>query len=96
MRKEESRVRIGPLYADNEQVAQGLLQAVSKAVVSQNSHTDTKMTLVVPDINTVAINLVEKVLCGKLGFPSVHMFSKGIPASMNLPKTFAISSSDIG
>ena len=96
MRKEESGVRIGPLYADNEQVAQGLLQAVSKAVVSQNPHTDTKMTLVVPDINTVAINLVEKVLCGKLGFPSVHMFSKGIPASMNLPKTFVISGLDIG
>ena len=89
-------VRIGPLYADNEQVAQGLLQAVSKAVVSRNPHTDTKMTLVVPDINPVAIDLVEKVLFGKLGFPSVHMFSKGIPASMNLPKTFAISSLDIG
>ena len=89
-------VRIGPLYADNEQVAQGLLQAVSKVVVSRNPHTNTKMTLVVPDINPVAIDLVEKILFGKLGFPSVHMFSKGIPASMNLPKTFAISSLDIG
>ena len=96
MRKEESGVRIGPLYADNEQVSQGLLQAVSKAVVAQNPHTDTKMTLVVPDINPVAINLVEKVLFGKLGFPLVHMFLKGIPTSMDLPKTFAISSLDIG
>ena len=89
-------VRIGPLFADNEQVAQGLLQAVSKAVVSRNPHTDTKMTLVVPDINPVAINLVERVLFGESDFQPVHMFSKGIPASMNLPKIFGITSLDIG
>ena len=96
MLAEEKGIRIGPLFADNEQIARGLLQAVSKAAVSRNPHTDTKMTLVVPDINPVATNLVEKVLHGEAEFHPVHMFSKGIPESMNLSKTFAISSLDSG
>jgi len=90
MLKEDKGVRITPLFADNEQIARGLLQAVSEALSSQNPlHTDVQITLVVPDINPVAMNLVENVLSGRSDFQGVHMFTKGIPASMNLAKTFA-------
>ena len=92
----ELGVRIGPLFADDKRVAQGLLQAVAKAVISQNPHIDTKMTLVVPDINQAAINLIEKESFGKSDFQLVRMFSKGIPSKMKLPKIFAISSLDLG
>lgn len=96
MLKEEQGMRIGPLFADDKQVAQGLLQAVSKAVISRNPRIDTNMTLVVPDINQAAINLIKKESFGKSDFQLVRMFSKGIPAKMKLPKIFAISSLDLG
>ena len=96
MLQEEKGVRIGPLFADDKRIAQGLLQAVSKTVISRNPHIDTEMTLVVPDINQAAINLIENELFGKSDFQQPRMFSKGIPAKMNLPKIFAISSLDLG
>ena len=97
MLKEDKGVRITPLFADNEQIARGLLQAVSEALSSQNPpHIDVQITLVVPDINPVAMNLVENILSGRSDFQVVHMFTKGIPASMNLAKTFAIISKDLG
>lgn len=96
MLQEEKRVRIGPLFADDKRIAQGLLQAVSITVISRNPHIDTEMTLVVPDINQAAINLIENELFGKSNFQQTQMFSKGIQAKMNLPKIFAISSLDVG
>lgn len=96
MLQEEKGVRIGPLFADDKRIAQGLLQAISKTVISRNPHIDTEMTLVVPDINQAAINLIENELFGKSDFQQPRMFSKGIPAKMNLPKIFAISSLDLG
>ena len=70
MLKEEQGVRIGPLFTDDKQVAQGLLQAISKAVISRN-YIDANMTLVVPDINQAAINLIEKESFGKSDFQLV-------------------------
>ena len=96
MLDEEKGVRIAPLFADNEQIARGLLQAVSEALTSQSPCVDVQIVLVVSDINPVAINLVENVLSGKCDFQPVRMFTNGIPASMNLAKTFAISSLDLG
>jgi len=96
MLDEEKGVRIAPLFADNEQIARGLLQAVSEALTSQSPCVDVQIILVVSDINPVAINLVENVLSGKCDFHPVRMFTNGIPASMNLAKTFAISSLDLG
>ena len=97
MLDEDKGMRIAPLFADNEQIARGLLLAVAEALTSQNPpHVDVDITLVVPDINPVAVNLVESILSGKSDFQPVRMFTEGVPASMNLAKTFAIASLDLG
>ena len=55
MLDEEKGVRIAPLFADDEQIARGLLLAVAETLTSQNPpHVDVDITLVVPDINPVS------------------------------------------
>ena len=96
MRREENGVRIGPLFADNDHVAQSLLQAISTTMAAQDPHGDAEITLVVPDINPAAINLIDNVLSVKPAFHLVRMFTKGVPQNMDMLKTFAITSIGLG
>ena len=97
MAREENGMRVAPLFADNDQIARGLLQAVTTAVAVQNPHGDVEITLVVPDINPVAIHLMGNVLSGKPAFDQARMYTRGVPQSMmNILKIFAITSIGLG
>ena len=89
--------RIGPLLADNAQVARSLYRTIFGSVASE----DPAGTIIIdvpfgenipPDAYQIAAN----ELSGRRVFTFVHMCTKGIPSNLLLHKVFGVTSLETG
>ncbi|MBG1270172.1 GNAT family N-acetyltransferase [Nostoc sp. WHI] len=88
IRSAHTGFRIGPLFANDEQIAEALFQAL----LAQNPHAPVFFD--VPDTNIQAIELVQRYLLQPVS-QTARMYTKEIP---NLPinRVFAVTSLELG
>ncbi|WP_334966450.1 GNAT family N-acetyltransferase [Nostoc sp.] len=80
--------RIGPLFANDEQIAEALFQAL----LAQNPHAPVFFD--VPDTNVQAINLVQRYQLQPVS-QTARMYTKEIP-SLPINRVFAVTSLEVG
>jgi len=87
-RKLEQGYKIGPLFSDNEQVAQQLLNAIQFDISGESVFLD------VPEINKNALQLAES-LNARIVFTTARMYQRGLP-KINHQKVFGITTFELG
>ena len=80
--------RVGPLFANDEQIAEALFQAL----LAQNPHAPVFFD--VPDTNLQAINLVQRYQLQPVS-QTARMYTKEIP-SLPIYRVFAVTSLEVG
>ena len=80
--------KIGPLFADNEHVAENLFAALKSHVPGESIFLDT------PEVNPAAVELAERHHMRVL-FQTVRMYSKEEP-SIPLSRTFGVTTFELG
>jgi ribosomal protein S18 acetylase RimI-like enzyme len=80
--------KIGPLFADNEQIAEELLGALSVSVPGE------LITLDVPETNPAAIALAERHGMTRI-FETARMYTKALPA-LPVDHVFGVTSFELG
>ncbi|MEH2315516.1 MAG: GNAT family N-acetyltransferase [Nostoc sp.] len=88
MRSAHTGFRIGPLFANDEQIAEALFQAL----LAQNPHAP--VFLDVPDANLQAIDLVQRYQLQPVS-QTARMYNKEIP-SLPIYRIFAVTSLELG
>jgi ribosomal protein S18 acetylase RimI-like enzyme len=88
IRSAHTGFRIGPLFANDEQIAEALFQAL----LAQNP--DAPVFIDVPDVNVQAINLVQRYQL-QLVLQTARMYTKEIP-SLPINRVFAVTSLELG
>ncbi len=80
--------KVGPLFADDAQIAKHLLDAIQFDIAGELIYLD------VPEINQDAINLAES-LDSEVVFTTARMYQKGLP-DIEHQKVFAITTFELG
>lgn len=80
--------KIGPLFADDAQIAETLFQCLSSFSYAKPVFLDT------PDVNPQAISLAEKYGM-KPVFECVRMYTRGIP-NINIDRVFGVTTLELG
>ena len=94
--KREEGWRVGPLFADNSQIARSLYREVCSKIAAENPEDIIAVDVPYGDlVNPDALKIV-KELSGIPTFKCVRLYTKGIPSSMPLKKLFGITSLEIG
>ena len=88
IRKAKEGLRIGPIFAENQEIAEKLFLALSTYSENQNVYID------VPDINKQAITLVENYQM-QCVFECVRMYSVQEP-NIDWKKIFGVTSLELG
>jgi ribosomal protein S18 acetylase RimI-like enzyme len=88
IRSAHTGFRIGPLFANHEQIAEALFQAL----LAQNP--DAPVFIDVPDVNLQAINLVQRYQLQPV-LQTGRMYTKEIP-SLPINRVFAVTSLELG
>jgi len=83
-----SGYKIGPLFADNRDIAECLLDALTADIAGENFYLDT------PETNTDAIAIAESRGMGKV-FATARMYQKGLP-DLSYEKIFGITTFELG
>ena len=88
---------IGPLFADNSQIARDLYRAVIEGVKAQGSG---KCIMVyVPHgagCHPESLSIAVRELAGVEVLQEIRMFTQGVPPNLPLAKIFAITSPELG
>ncbi|MCP4325473.1 MAG: GNAT family N-acetyltransferase [Psychromonas sp.] len=87
-RKLEQGYKIGPLFADNYQIAEQLLNAIQSNITGESIFLD------VPEINNNALQLAES-LNAEIVFTTARMYQKGLP-EIDHRKVFGITTFELG
>ena len=94
--KREDGWRIGPLFADNAEIARSLYREACSKVAAEDPQGIIAVDVPYGDlINPDALKIV-KELSGIPTFKCARIYTKGIPASMPLQKLFGITAIEIG
>jgi hypothetical protein len=94
--KREDGWRIGPLFADNAEIARSLYREACVKVAAEDPQGIIAVDVPYGDlINPDALKIV-KELSGIPTFKCARIYTKGIPASMPLQKLFGITAIEIG
>jgi N-acetylglutamate synthase-like GNAT family acetyltransferase len=88
IRKCRNGFKIGPLFADNSDVAESIFRALASKAVDELIYID------VPVINDEALKIAQKYEM-KLVFETARMYSKNIP-NISINKIFGITSFELG
>jgi hypothetical protein len=94
--KQEDRWKIGPLFADNSQVARSLYRAAFAKVAAEDS-----TAVVIVDVpygaaqNPDALQIAKEMSPTPV-FTAARMYSKGVPSGIPMKKIFAITSVELG
>ena len=95
--KKEDGWRIGPLFADNSQIARGLYCAMIEGVAAQ--HSTASITMDVPcgdGCNPDAIDILLTELSGFVTDRYVRMYTMGPPPNYPLQKMYVVTSVELG
>ena len=91
--KDEDGRRIGPLFANNVEIARTLCKTAIE--VTAHHHSEEKIILDVPvEVNPEGLHLAENELGGECISSNVRMFTKGLP-DIPLKKTFGITALEV-
>jgi ribosomal protein S18 acetylase RimI-like enzyme len=88
VRRSESGYRIGPLFADNEEIAEKILQALLTKGINSSVFID------IPDIHSQAMALVQRHQM-QPGFETARMYTKGTP-DLPMSRIFGVTSLELG
>ena len=88
--------KIGPLFADNSQIARGLYLAVFDKVAAENPTAVVTVDVPFGDTSNPDALQIAKELSATPVFTAVRMYSKGVPSSMPLRKVFALTTLELG
>lgn len=89
IRKCQVGFKIGPLFADNEDIAEKLFQTMNSFVTK-----DVPIFLDVPEVNSMGITLTKRHSL-KMVFETARMYSK-LPPSLPLDKIFGVTTLELG
>lgn len=81
--------KIGPLFADNELIAEKIFRALQSKIPVQSL-----FTIDIPEINSDALKMAEKFNM-EYSFETARMYKNGIP-KIDLQKVFGLTSNELG
>ena len=88
--------KIGPLFADNSQIARGLYRAVFDKVTAEDPTGVVTVDVPFGDTTNPDALQIAKELSARPVFTTVRMYNKGVPSSMQLKKIFGLTTVEIG